>query len=142
MKAFLKFGLLSLMTIFLLSGCKKEPLPEDPKPSNKLIGKWDCTYVDEHYLDFWEDEYIDIVGTPAELGLTLSLEFLESGKFNKVITQDGIPYLQQGNYIYSEKDNLLSDGSNTYTITFSGNTMSMESVVGESHRKYKYKKAS
>ena len=130
MKTIMKFGLFSLMAIFLLIGCKKD--------ENKLIGKWECTYIDEYYYDFWDDDYVSLKGVPSDLGYSVTLEFIDNEKGIKTLTYRGQPQLQEFRYTYS--DNLLSDGKLTYNVTFSGKTMNMSAVVGDEHMKYTYKK--
>jgi hypothetical protein len=130
MKTIMKFGLFSLMAIFLLTGCKKD--------ENPLIGKWECTYIDEYLYDFWEDDYYSLKGVPSDLGYAVTLEFVDGEKCIKKITYKGQSQLHEFKYTYS--DNLMTDGKATYNVTFSGKTMNMSAVAGEEHMKYTYKK--
>ena len=126
MKKQLQIGLLSLMAILLLGGCKKS---EEETTMALLLGKWECTYLDEY-----ESYYYFIKGIPSELGYAITLEF-DAEKVYEIRTYNGLRRLNVYDYIY--KDGLLNIyagstfatvAADTYEISLSKETLQMNSI--------------
>jgi hypothetical protein len=130
MKTFLKFGIILLILPLLFTACKKD--------ESMLIGKWECTYLDEYYYDFWEEEYVLLKGTPAELGLSMTLEFIDEQTCYRTTVANGYSNLQQFSYTYH--DNLLSVNSITYTVSVTNNSLYLEVIMGDEYEKLTFKK--